>query len=304
MCESFRARPGTDILQTRLEKQSRATILHNKSLYFRSQTCRDKPMRIAVVLLCLLACNPKALAQAVAPVLPPGSGWSLGVVSVVREGIYAGEDFQTRIVPGIGYEGDRFFIRGLSGGVKLAGGDRVEIDALAKWSFGAEREDFSDRELAANGVVPEHVEGRNGVLEAGVSIRARTAAGEITLQALTAVLGSYDGAEASLVWGYPVRAGPVRITPEAYLTYVSEGKADYWFGFLPSEIARGAPDYQPGAYMTGGAGLRFFSPLSRRWSMFGQLRYEAVPDAVRSSPLTARLPDASVSGIIGIQRSF
>jgi outer membrane protein len=247
-----------------------------------------------------------ARAQGVGPAQGrPSEQWSLGLVSVVRGGVYAGESFQTRLVPGVGFEGERFFLRGLTAGAYLIRDQTVELSAIGSWSFGADREDFDDAALRAQGLDPDRIQGRDGALEGGLAIRYRTPYGDLAAQALTTIVGSQEGGEIALAYGVPVRVNRFVVTPEIAVKWVSAGKADYLFGIRGSEVAPGQARYSPGSYAAPSVGVSYLAPLSASWTSFGTLRYERLPAEVRRSPLVRTdLSEGSVSGVFGLLRSF
>ena len=93
------------------------------------------------------------------------------------------------------------------------------------------------------------------------------------------------GQEVKLEYSYPISVGLGRLSPSTGITWMSQDLANYTFGTLDSEVARGVVDYRPGSTTIPQVGLSFAHPLSRKWFFFGAVRYAALPDKVRQSPL-------------------
>lgn len=56
------------------------------------------------------------------------SRWGIGFGLELSESLYAGQDAKVAPLPLIHYEGERFFISGLTGGVYLARGESIRFE--------------------------------------------------------------------------------------------------------------------------------------------------------------------------------
>ena len=108
--------------------------------------------RPALAVLLLMPCL--ALAQSTDD-RPPGQTtneddrWHIGLAASVRDSPYAGEGTRTRPLPLLGFEGERVFWRGLSGGVHLVDGPRFTLDAIVSGRFDGFADAASGAELPA-----------------------------------------------------------------------------------------------------------------------------------------------------------
>lgn len=256
------------------------------------------------VLLSALAFDTLAQAPVAAP--PERSPWGIGVAAAVSDSPYAGEGTRVIPIPLLSYEGERFYFRGVTAGWRFVDTPTFEFSALAKARFdGFDVDDDLDRgQLARNGIDADLLEDRDRGLDVGVGMEWSGRAGELQLELLTDATDRSGGQEASLQYGYPLRMGGGVLTPIAGATWWSGDLADYYYGTLREEVARGVVDYRPGAVTMPHAGVSFFRPLGTTWSLVGSLRYSHLPDAITDSPLVDPGTDGSVSMFIGVSRGF
>ncbi|HBK47219.1 MAG TPA: MipA/OmpV family protein [Xanthomonadaceae bacterium] len=231
--------------------------------------------------------------------------WSLGVAARIKDSPYAGEGTNVRPLPLVTYEGDRFFWRGLSGGVHLVKGDTFALDAVLSGRFdGFDIEDLGRRELLANGLDADLLEDRDDGLDAGLAASWRGRAGELKIEALADVTDASGGYELSLDYGYALHWGRTTIVPGAGVTWMSKDLADYYYGILDEEVARGVTAYRPGSAVVPEVSVGFSRPLGRKWRIVGSVKYEFLPNEISDSPLLE--PDTSGAArlSIGFARSF
>lgn len=75
------------------------------------------------------------------------------------------------------------------------------------------------------------------------------------------------------------------VTPTAGVTWLSEDMANYDYGTLGTEVAKGVIDYKPDAAAIPHVGVNFIRMLDGNWSMIGFLKYSFLPDELNNSPL-------------------
>ena len=78
--------------------------------------------------------------------------------------------------------------------------------------------------------------------------------------------------------------------------------ADYSYGILDEEVARGVTRYRPGAVVIPEAGLDLQYSCSDRWLLLGNLKYRALPGKVEDSPLLDS--GQSIRLFLGVLRKF
>ena len=258
--------------------------------------------------LALLALVPLAGAQE-----PAGRGadaqarspWGIGVGAAVSESPYAGEGTRLIPVPLLSYEGHRAYLRGVTGGWRLVDTPAFEFALIAKARLdGIDVDDLDRGQLARNGVDASLLEDRKRGLDLGLGMEWSGTGGQLQVELLADVTDRSGGQEASVQYGYPLRAGNGVLTPIVGATWWSDDMADYYYGTLPEEVARGVPDYRPGSLTIPHAGVSFFRPLGPTWSLVGSLRYSRLPGAIGDSPLVDPGIDDSFSMFVGVSRGF
>lgn len=67
------------------------------------------------------------------------------------------------------------------------------------------------------------------------------------------------------------------VTPTAGVTWLSENTANFYYGTLDAEVARGAIDYKPDAVTIPHVGVNFMRFFGEQWTMIAFLRYSFLP---------------------------
>jgi outer membrane protein len=231
-----------------------------------------------------------------APRRPQQQGWSMGPLLLVVDQSYRGKSTRSMVVPAIGYEGDTVFLRGLRFGVHLKSSPQFAADFLVQPRFAG----FKSSDIAA---IP-NLEDRRDSLDAGFDVRlALTKASAFRITALADVLGRSNGQEVDLRYECLYRYGHARVTPWLGGRWLSSKLADYYYGTLSSEVAAGAPSYQPGAVVLPQVGVSIFTPLGQsKWTLFTLLAASFFPNRLSNSPLV----DGDTASIIvaGISYHF
>ncbi|MFC4314305.1 MipA/OmpV family protein [Steroidobacter flavus] len=238
---------------------------------------------------------------------PPGppSRWGLGVGAVASDSPYAGEGTRVMPVPLISYQGEKFFFQGIRAGWQFVRTDAFEFAAIAQFKFdGFDIKDLSRQQLAANGLDYRLLEDRDDSLDAGVTAKWSGMAGEIELELLTDVTDKSGGQQFSLQYGYPLHWGQTMVTPNVGVTWLSDDTANYYYGTLDKEVARGAIDYKPDAATIPHVGVNVMRSFGRNWSAFAFLKYSVLPDEIKDSPFLEPDSNGSASILIGVSRNF
>lgn len=233
------------------------------------------------------------------------SRWSAGLAVVHRDSEYAGEGTRTRLLPNIAYDGDRFYLRGAALGYRAYKDERFELRTfIAGRLDGIDADDFGVAELARRGVDHNLLSDRDDSVDAGVGGSWKGAAGKLDLDARVDVTGTSEGYAVAVDYSYPLTVGRTALVPSIGAVRLSADMADYYYGILDEEVARGVAAYRPGAVTVPRASLSLVHPFARRWVLLGNLEYRALPDALQDSPLVEAGKDRSTSLFIGISRGF
>lgn len=232
------------------------------------------------------------------------SRWGLGLGAIASDNPYAGRDTRYTPFPLITYDSDRLFFEGVTAGVHLLDTSALEIDFIAEANFdGIDAEDFGARQLAENGIDRALLEDRKDSADVGFGVNFEGRYGELKFQALADVLDASGGYEVSASYGYPFSLGErLVLTPTVGAKWLSADRADYYYGILDEEIARGVTSYRPGAVVIPEAGLDLQYSFADRWLLLGSLKYRALPGKVEDSPLLDS--GQSIRLFIGVLRAF
>lgn len=238
-----------------------------------------------------------------AGVLP--SRWSAGLAAVHSESEYAGEGGRTRLLPLVSYEGERFYLRGASFGYRAYSSDRFELRTFLSGRLdGVDADDLGVAELARRGVDRALLDDRDDSLDAGVGASWKGVAGKLDLDVRADVTDTSGGHEIALDYSYPMTFGRTSVVPSIGVLRLSADMADYYYGTLDSEVARGVVRYRPGAVTVPRTGVSLVHRFAQRWALVANLEYRALPGELEDSPLVEEDTDYRASLFIGVSRGF
>lgn len=252
----------------------------------------------------LLSTFTSAFAQP-GPPEPGASSWGLGMGFMAKTSIYAGEDSNAKVLPMISYDSETFFLRGLGGGYHLLNRDGFKLDAtLGGRLNGIEKDDFGAAELAARGINRNLLEDRDNGLDLGIAGSFKGRMGMLELALKADVSGTSKGFETSAKYGYPLHWGATMVTPNIAISHYSSKLANYYYGTLDTEVARGVVNYKPGSAVIPRVGVDVMRPFADKWMLMGGLSYSALPSKISNSPLVARDTNGVTSVFVGVSRKF
>lgn len=235
----------------------------------------------------------------------PVSHWSLGIAGVLRDSEYAGEGNRTLAVPSVSYEGEWFYWRGATLGYRLVKTDHFSLDGfIAGRLDGIDADDFGADELAARGIDRDLLEDRDHSADAGFSATWKGAAGELELNARADITSTSDGYQIAVDYRYPFRIGRVTVMPGIGATMLSDDMANYYYGTLNEEVARGVVDYKPGSATIPHVGVSVVVPFASQWQFIGNAQFRSLPDEIQDSPLVEQGADSVSLVFIGVSRRF
>lgn len=232
-------------------------------------------------------------------------GASLGLGLIASDSEYAGEGARTRVVPLLGYEGERLFFRGIGGGVHLWQSHGWSIDAIASARLdGWDADDLGRSELAARGIDRDLLDDRDLGVDVGASAAFGGRGGRVELEVRTDV--SQGRAGSSMELGYslplPIRGG--LLVPSVSVTRWSAARGDYHYGTFDAEIARGVPRYRPGALTLPTLSLAYLRDIGTDWQFIAAAEVRPLPDEVQDSPLVDADAESSASLFVALSRRW
>jgi Outer membrane protein V len=244
-----------------------------------------------MALLALIAVLPaSALAQSVSSDgsadAQASSRWRIGMGIAAFDNAYVGQGTKVMPFPLLNYEGERFFFRGVTGGVHLWSGGGLAVDAIVTTGFNnINADDFSRSGLARRGIDRDDLEDRDRSIDAGLAATWGGKAGYLRMEAKSDVSGTSKGQEYSLEYGYPMRWRRFSVTPTVGATYLSSKVANYYYGIHNAEIQHGVASYQPGAAWVPETGISVTHPIGAKWVWMIRAKYSALPSKLSNSPL-------------------
>lgn len=253
--------------------------------------------------LALLALPATALGQESSA---PSGKWSVGVGAAVIDSPYAGEESRVRPFPLVSYEGERVFLRGISGGVHLYDSGGFTFDAiLSARLYGFDISDLGHAELVANGMDPSLLSDRDDGIDAGFQATFASTWGAISLEGVHDISDASGGYEISLDYRHTWLFDRTTLTANAGASWMSSDLAGYYFGILDEEIVRGVAGYSPGSTVIPRIGLRLAQPIgSSKWQLLGSVEYQFLPSELSDSPLLEPDRDGFGRVVLGLSRRF
>lgn len=231
--------------------------------------------------------------------------WGLGLGAIVNDSPYAGEGTRVMPIPLLSYNGERFYFRVGGAGWRIVENDSFELAAVGKLRFdGFDVKDLGREELAGNGIDYRLLEDRDKGFDVGLNMKWTGSAGEIEVELLADATDTSGGQEASIQYGYPFELGRGTLTPNVGVSWQSKDMANYYYGTLAEEVARGVPDYKPGAVTLPSGGLSYFRPIGEKWSLMAFAKYTRLPDEIQDSPLIEPDTSGTASVFVGFSRGF
>ncbi|MDH4910077.1 MipA/OmpV family protein [Xanthomonas euvesicatoria] len=269
-------------------------------------------MKLNILTLCAVALSIYSLtceaqdtsgSSGATPAPEQARGWNLGIGVAALSRPYVEENARILPLPLAFYEGQRFYLRGQEAGLHLISRDAFTLDATVSARLdGIDADDFDRIKLATRGIDRNVLEDRKDGVDAGLSARLRTKAGDITASIRSDVSGASNGHEAALNYSYRLNAGAYTLIPAVGLRYQSSQLADYYYGTHSGEVSRGVQPYLPGAYTAPELSLTLARPFGEKWSFLGSARVSRLPDEVSDSPLVDGNTNASI--MLSVSRQF
>jgi outer membrane protein len=232
------------------------------------------------------------------------SQWGLGLGAIASDNPYAGRGTRYTPFPLIIYDSNRLFFEGITAGVHVLDTSALQIDLVLDANFdGIDADQFGGQELAENGIDRNLLSDRKDSADAGFDVSFEGRYGELKLHAVTDVLDASGGPEVSVSYGYPLALGSrLTLTPSIGATWLSADRADYYYGILDKEVARGLANYRPGDVIIPELSVDMRYSLSERWLLMGNVGYKSLPSELERSPLLDS--DRSIQLFIGVMRAF
>ena len=239
-----------------------------------------------IPLIVLLAATAPALAQQ-----PDAPRWTLGALVIDRDAPYRDLDEGLLAVPLVRFEGERAYLRGLRGGVRLVESPGYELAVFAQARL--DGYDSQDSPTLAG------MADRRASLDLGVaSTWTSQRRGTLELSAAADALDRSGGYELAATWTGRFAAGGWSLFPGASLRWQDEKMLDYYYGVRASEATPTRAAYAADSAVTPEVSLLATRTLGARWELFARASHAWLPSEVTDSPLVDR--NGSTGLFVGI----
>ncbi|MFU8783555.1 MipA/OmpV family protein [Aliidiomarina sp.] len=243
---------------------------------------------VITLALCLLCASQvlfnKAMARDAEQQAPggPPMGLSAGVAVLSSNPSYVGLKSDTIAVPVIGYEGERYYFRGLSVGRHIT---KTRAEQL---SLSVNIEPFRFRPKESSNPAMQQLDKREFGASVGVNYQYNTRFGSISADINTEITKRHNGQRANISYSLPLNRPGQRwqLAPEIRLNYTSKDYIRYYFGVSAEESLRsGLPSYSGGHAFSPAIGLGGYYAFTDKLSAVGNLRLTRSASAITDSPM-------------------
>lgn len=248
------------------------------------------------LLLLSLLCLPLA-AQMAGPAVAAEAPLTIGLGVGISTSEYRQMDATVLPLPFINYEGERFFLRGFTGGLHLFKNDMHEVSLTV--SYLPQSYDASESGSRAM----RRLDDRYSTMLAGAGYALTTRWGTARLSASGDVLGTSDGIIVDGSYAYPLTFGRVNLTPSLGVTWTSEHYNDYYYGISGKESRKsGYGTYDPDSGFSPYAGVNAKVDIGYGFGLMMNGKAKYLSDEIRDSPMVTR--DMTLSFGAGLTYSF
>ena len=247
-----------------------------------------------VVLVIAIVAAVSRAAQSEAQAEPEKAEIFVGAGAVISSKPYEGVRSKVYGVPMFGYEGERLYLRGISGGYRLLKHNG--------WSFGPMLRPRFEGYEASDSRALEGMDDRRGTLEAGLDLSWRADWGLLSTLFLTDLLGEHDGQELEVSYTLLFPYAGFQFIPSAGLRWRSGDLVDFYYGVKADEARADRPAYTPSATLSPVIRLAVRRKLTTHWGLLLGFQYEWLDDEIVDSPIVE--DDTIVSLLFGAAYAF
>ena len=231
------------------------------------------------------------------PTLPFDGELTLGAGGNVSSSPYKGYGPDWLPFPMITYEGERFFIRGYTAGVKIINLPYLELSAFAGYdSTSFEASESSNRRL-------RRLEDRSSSAQAGMELRLISPYGMFHVSGAGDVLSRSNGFNGDIGFIQSIEFGPLELLP-AVGAYWSDARYNsYYYGVTRKEARKsGLGSYAPGSGFAPYVSFAIDYSLTEQWELFCQGEVTFLSGAVKDSPMVGETHTQSLT--LGLTYTF
>ena len=168
--------------------------------------------------------------------------WQLGIVAENSQSPFLNDVRETRAIPIINYQGERFSYINGSLRYQLSQTDTQEISLIAQTrspQFYISGFDTNDD------LMIEGLHDRKTAFELGLRLKSQNSWGSYELEGLSDISGTHGGFQLTASYSYPKQSGRWLVEPAIAIQLQSNELVDYYHGVDPDESQTGRPAYTP-----------------------------------------------------------
>ena len=199
--------------------------------------------------------------------------------------------------PMITYEGERFFIRGYTAGVKIINLPYLELSAFAGYdSTYFEASESSNRRL-------RRLEDRSPSAQAGMELRLLSPYGMFHVSGAGDVLSRSNGFNGDIGFIQSIEFGPLELLPSVGAYWSDARYNSYYYGVTRKEARKsGLGAYAPGSGFAPYVSFAIDYSLTEQWELFCQGEVTFLSGAVKDSPMVGETHTQSLT--LGLTYTF
>jgi outer membrane protein len=221
----------------------------------------------------------------------------LGVGVGVSSSEYKEESDSVTPIPILKYEGEHFFVRGLTAGVHLYKDDYNELSLTV--SYLSQSFDASESDSHAM----QQLENRYSTMLAGAAYNLKMDWGVAGLSLSADVLGTSNGFIADASYAYPFEISFLKVKPSVGVEWTNENYNDYYYGVSASEShSSGLLEYNAESGISPYLGLQLKIGLTEGFGLTLGAKAKWLSDEITNSPMVDQ--DMKFSFGAGIVYSF
>lgn len=248
--------------------------------------------------LILILWTEVSIAQNVPPTPDTEEGdsfqWSIGGGVVVSPRPYVDSDPEVIPIPVFTARYKRFFFQGIRGGFDFLRNDKWSASVFGQAQFkGLEPGDSS---------YLEGIETRKKSMDGGLELLYKGRPVGFRAALLQDMLGRSKGREVSLMATTGAPLGPVLVIFGIGPRWLSQDRADYYYGVRPFEARFDRPSFQGEAGWNWDLNVTTRVKLSSKWSLFALFNREGLNSSTQQSPLLDR--GSAYSLVMYVGREF
>lgn len=202
----------------------------------------------------------------------------IGVAGMSSE--YKKTDADILPIPVVTYEGERFFLRGFTGGMHIFKNSMHELSLnvsyLPQHYKARNSDDWAMRRL----------KNRHSTMLAGAGYSLKTEWGTGSIAFSGDVLDNSNGFLADASYSYPLAIGPVTLTPSGGVLWTSSQHNDYYYGVSGGESRKsGLKKYKADSGFSPYVGLGARYSFAEDWSVFLNGKAVFLSKEITDSPM-------------------